>query len=137
MLRSPGAPPLKRLVLLAALALVGCQPKPPAQVTAVSAITRFSPPIHALGTEPFWSADLKGDRLTITRPDHPPLTARAKLKQLTANWAVWEARTADGRSLRFAAVSDDCSDGMSDRTYPLGVEIAFEGEILKGCASRG
>jgi uncharacterized membrane protein len=25
---------------------------------------------------------------------------------------------------------------MSDRTYPLGVEIAFDDEVLKGCASR-
>jgi uncharacterized membrane protein len=29
----------------------------------------------------------------------------------------------------------DCSDGMSDRTYPWAAEVVFKGETLRGCAA--
>lgn len=122
-------------LLLATLTLVACQ-KPPPAPAAPSAITRFSPPLAAHGTEPFWGVKLEGSRLTLSRPDHSDVAATTVLKHLAPTSASWEGRTADGRVLSLAVVQIDCSDGMSDRQYGLGAEVRLDGEVLKGCAEK-
>jgi len=122
-----------RLLLLMLLALGACQAKPPPATVPAA----LSPPLHALGTEPFWSVDLRDGRLTITRPDNPAVSGAATLTQAAANAATWEAKAADGRTVRLAVTAATCSDGMSDRTYPLSVALTIGTEALKCCASRG
>ena len=122
-----------RLLLLMLLALGACQARPPAPTVPAS----LGPPLHALGTEPFWSVDLKDGRLTITRPDHAAVSGAATLAQAGPGSATWQAKAADGRTVRLAVTVAACSDGMSDRTYPLSVDLRVGDEALKGCASRG
>jgi uncharacterized membrane protein len=79
---------------------------------------------------------IDGGRLTLTRPDQPAVTGKAALTMLAEGWARWDATMADGRKLSLALVTIECSDGMSDHRYPIGAEVRFEGEILKGCAAK-
>jgi uncharacterized membrane protein len=120
--------------MIAVLSLCACGPKPAVQAPAP---TGAEPPLHALGTEPFWSADLRDGQLSLTRPDHPAVVGPAKVIATGRDQAVWEARTADGRTLRLSMTAGECSDGMSDRRYPLKVEVELGAERLKGCGSRG
>jgi uncharacterized membrane protein len=75
-------------------------------------------------------------RLTLTRPDHPAVSGPAKLALLSEGFARWEAVTGDGRTITLALVTIECSDGMSDHRYPMGAEVRFGGEVLKGCAAK-
>jgi len=122
-----------RPLLLMLLALGACQAKPGPPTIPAGLV----PPLHALGTEPFWSVDLRDGRLTITRPDHAAVSGAATLVQTAANSALWEATAADGRTVRLAVTVASCSDGMSDRTYPFSVDLRVGTEALKGCAARG
>jgi uncharacterized membrane protein len=117
--------------MLAALALYACGPEPAAETPASAPVSA----LHALGTEPFWSADLGDGRLSLTRPDHPPVSGPATLVSSGGARFLWEAKATDGRTIRMRVAAGDCSDGMSDRRYPLKVEIDVGDEHLKGCAS--
>ena len=123
------------LLSIVVFSLAACAPRPPATPPAPS--VSKEPPLHALGTEPFWSADLRDGHLTITRPDYPALSGAAKRVTPAGDRAAWEAKAAGGETIRMRIAPGDCSDGMSDRHYPLEAEIELDGEHLKGCASRG
>ena len=52
--------------------------------------------------------------------------------------ALWEVTTSDGAQIEVKLTAQTCSDGMSDRTYPLTAEVKVDkpkAEILKGCAA--
>jgi uncharacterized membrane protein len=40
-----------------------------------------------------------------------------------------------GQAFTVTLRATECSDGMSDRVYPLEAEILYKGETLKGCAN--
>ena len=48
--------------------------------------------------------------------------------------AVIAARDTAGQAFTVTLRATECSDGMSDRVYPLEAEIRYKGETLKGCA---
>lgn len=129
----------------AALALVGCERaavgEGPRAPTAHSAGARadldVGEPITARGTEPFWALHItEGRRLRFTRPDASDLTAEAADPAVEAGRAVWVARTSDGRQMTVTVRLGECSDGMSDLTYPMVAEVVLPGERLVGCAAR-
>jgi uncharacterized membrane protein len=49
--------------------------------------------------------------------------------------ATWEAETADGTTLKVTLIATECSDGMSDRTYPLTALVKVGDRDLTGCAA--
>lgn len=124
------------------LGLSACQPQdpngapaaPPADAPAPTPANDFSGPITVLGTEPFWSVKIDGTRLTLTRPDQPELAATAPGAAISAGQAAWTAKTPDGRTLVVTLKTGDCSDGMSDRRYPMTAEAVLAGDTLRGCA---
>lgn len=136
---------LPLLVLLAA-----CQPQAPedppaAQPPSASppateappepVVSDFSQPLRALGTEPFWAVDITdGTRFTLKRPDHPDAAFEAPGATITPGRAVWAAQAADGRTMAVTLFLSECSDGMSDRRYPMTAEVELNGETLRGCA---
>ncbi|WP_293675994.1 hypothetical protein [uncultured Phenylobacterium sp.] len=132
-------------VVLVLIALAGCQsekpaaPQPPqASVEPTGPATRsdFSQPMTARGNEPFWALTIDGTHLKLSRPDHPDLPAEAPGAVITPGQASWTAKAADGQDIKLTLYVSDCSDGMSDRQYPMTAEVALLNETLRGCADQ-
>ena len=92
------------------------------------------PPLRAVGTEPFWGARIEGRCVTYSHPED---------QQGTRVWTRYTAAPGGGRwvgalrgrrfELRTRA-APRCSDGMSDKRYPMAVELVVDGEQRRGCA---
>lgn len=134
---------------LCALLLAACQPQapdgapapPPAEAPAsgfepMQTTSDFGGPLTARGTEPFWALAIDGTRLTLTRPDLPPATFEAPGAAIQPGKAVWDAKAANGATLRVTLYVSTCSDGMSDLSYPMTAEVEVGSETLRGCAAR-
>ncbi|MFT4091482.1 MAG: hypothetical protein QM645_12170 [Asticcacaulis sp.] len=90
--------------------------------------------LSLVGTEPFWAINLTQGQITLEGPDKAP-----------TNWPRTGFYTDDAREVAVNAelVSEEltlvltatpCSDGMSDRKYPLTAEATVGDEVLRGCA---
>lgn len=143
------------LPILAALALAACQPQapdgqpatapadaPPPATTAPAAAAAelpeaFKGDLHIVGTEPFWSAQVRETQITFTRMDAPaPAVGPNNGGAIKDGKAVWETVAGD-KPLRISLVEQaGCSDGMSDLKFPLAAEVVYDGQTFKGCASK-
>jgi uncharacterized membrane protein len=137
------------LVLPVALFLGACRPShdggapatepasPPASApgpVAAPLDPAFAGDLDAKGTEPFWAVQIRKETLTLARPDHADLTAPHGRPQVRDGATVWSGGF--GRAaLKVTLRKANCSDGMSDRTYPLAAEVEVGDETLKGCAA--
>ncbi len=84
------------------------------------------------GTEPFWNLKVEGDEGLWTTPDNQPGTAFA-VKRFAGNNGLGLSGTLDGKELTATLTPGECSDGMSDRSFPFVATVALGGETLKGC----
>jgi len=91
--------------------------------------------ISVLGTEPFWSVGFEGETLTYSGLDRPEQRAARPAPTLTGPIATWTATTDAGNPLVVTLTAGECSDGMSDRIYPLTAQVEISGEVLNGCAA--
>lgn len=127
------------LAALAVLSLAACspaeEPAPAPEPAPVLGGVDLARPVRALGTEPFWSVELTGTEMVYTTPDSPGLRAPQPNPVVQGTTATWDAETADGVALRVTLVSTECSDGMSDRTYPLTAIVKVGDRDLTGCAA--
>ena len=130
------------LLGLSVLALVACTEggdpasppsAPPAAV--VLAGVDLNRPVRALGTEPFWSVELTGTEMVYTEPDPPEQRAPQPVAAVQGTTVTYESETADGTPLSVTLVATECSDGMSDRTYPLTAMVRLGARSLNGCAA--
>jgi uncharacterized membrane protein len=126
----------------AVLVLAACspaeEPVPPPEVPAPAPVlggVDLAGPVRALGTEPFWSVDLTGAEMVYTAPEPPELRAPRPEPVVQGTTATWEAETADGTTLKVTLIATECSDGMSDRTYPLTALVKVGDRDLTGCAA--
>ena len=97
-----------------------------------------NPPLRAVGTEPFWAAEIEGRCVTYSHPEN---------QQGTRVWTQYTPRSDGGGSWTGALngrpftlttrPEPRCSDGMSDRRYPIAVELTVGGEQRQGCAEPG
>ena len=136
-----------------ALLIAACQPAnapapiaetpgaatPPAQTQAapapvVMAGVDLSRPARAIGTEPFWSVEIRPDGLVYSGVDRPETKMTNPGAEVYGEKAIIAAKDAAGVDFAIALRAAQCSDGMSDRVYRLEVEVAYKGERLKGCA---
>jgi uncharacterized membrane protein len=133
-----------RLILcsLAVLALAACSPEtdtpdptepPPAPVELGG--VDLTQPLRALGTEPFWGVDITAETLVYSGVDRPEQTARHDGPEVQGTVATWSGILADGGRLDLTLMATECSDGMSDRTYPLTARLVVGDETLNGCAA--
>lgn len=83
---------------------------------------------RALGTEPFWSLTIGRSSMRLSEPGRPDATVRAPRVQVTKR-----GRRYVSRAVAVDIVREQCSDGMSDRTYPDRVTVRWRGRILNGC----
>jgi uncharacterized membrane protein len=123
------------LVLALGLAACGRKPEPPAQAPATGglpAMGDFLGPMAAVGTEPFWRADIQpGGQISLTRPaqGQAPVGAPYAPPRAVAGGAAFTAGP-----LKIQFTPGPCSDGMSDVAYPYTATVtAPDGVTLKGC----
>jgi uncharacterized membrane protein len=140
-----------RLPLIAAcavLALTACKPAteaapsepapapaPPEPIKPELNGVNLTEDLRALGTEPFWKVEMLAAELTFSSPDLPESKAPNPGPAMTVGQAEWSATTADGKALKITITGKDCSDGMSDRTYPLTATVVLAETTYHGCAA--
>lgn len=108
-------------------------PGEPASAPAVSGPDWFAP-IDLTGTEPFWAMKIRRDGLALEGVDRPKLVAPNPGPASSQTRATWDAPVAGG-ALKVALEALNCSDGMSDRTYPYTATVVIGDETLKGCGA--
>jgi uncharacterized membrane protein len=153
--------PVASLILASALLLTACEPEapgggealPPADApagsevlppsaespgqpqptTAIDPAAPFRRDFVLKGTEPFWNLDVKDGALILTRPDEPQLRAPKAGLAASSGKAIWTAQAIETTIIATVSAGQ-CSDGMSDRTYPYRAEVKVGADlILKGC----
>ena len=110
---------MKKLFALASpLLLAGCyqHPAPP------------PPPYHAVGTEPFWNLLIDPINITFTQPDAQPITQRTPNAIIGVAGEIYQTQR-----INVNVVHGQCSDGMSDRSYPDKVQVTVDGKQYNGC----
>ena len=88
--------------------------------------------IRIVGTEPFWGGEITGQVLTWSTPEdiegrQVPVTRFAGRGGLAFSGRI------DDKQIDIAITPATCSDGMSDRTYPLVATVQLGGQQLQGC----
>ena len=92
--------------------------------------------LHFVGTEPFWGGEAKGTVLTYTTPEKPE-GETITVARFAGRNGISLTGTLAGQGFGMAVTPGQCSDGMSDRTYPFTVTLRIgaqgEGKLLGGC----
>ncbi len=90
--------------------------------------------VRALGTEPFWNARVEGRCVTYSHPEDQKGT-RVWTRHAPARGGGTWSGSLNGRPFELRIrPGAGCSDGMSDRRYPLAAELVVGGERRQGCA---
>ncbi len=126
------------LAVVAALTVAACsqptEPTPEPAEPAVLGGVDLGQPLRALGTEPFWAVEITPDTLTYSGVDRPERRASHTGPTVQGTTAVYTGAVGDD-ALVVTLMATECSDGMSDRTYPLAARVEVGGETLIGCAA--
>lgn len=131
------------LLLCAASAVVAACSQPAEKAPAAPAEARIlagvdlDQPLRVLGTEPFWAVEITPTGLIYSGVDRPEQKAANPGPVLQGTVAVWTTATDAKTPLVVTLMATDCSDGMSDRTYPLTAKVEIGTESLTGCAASG
>ena len=90
--------------------------------------------IRAIGTEPFWGARIEGRCVTYSHPeDQHGTRVWTKFSGTTASGS-WTGSLGGHPFVLRTRPQADCSDGMSDKRYPIAVTLTVGGEQRMGCA---
>ncbi len=90
--------------------------------------------LHGLGTEPFWAVDVVGRCVTYSHPDDQEGTRVWTKFSGTMESGTWTGALR-GRDFTMKTRPErGCSDGMSDKRYPIAVTLTVDGELRHGCA---
>lgn len=90
--------------------------------------------LKAVGTEPFWAARINGRCVTYMTPENQQGTRIWTSFDGSRDSGVWTGYYKDQRFVFRTRPAPGCSDGMSDKRYPVGVTLVVEGEERLGCA---
>lgn len=91
-------------------------------------------PLKAVGTEPFWGVRIEGRCITYSNPDDQSGTRVWTKFNPGPQGGVWIGALR-GRPFELRTrPQPGCSDGMSDKHYPLAVTLTVDGEHRTGCA---
>jgi uncharacterized membrane protein len=91
-------------------------------------------PVRAIGTEPFWNAQVEGCCVTYSTPEDQMGTWIWTRFNPGPDGGVWVG-SLDGKPFNLITrLRQGCSDGMSDRNYPLDAMLTVRGEERTGCA---
>ena len=90
--------------------------------------------VNAVGTEPFWGARTEGRCVTYSTPEDQDGTRIWTRVDSGPQGPVWNGALRGKQFQLSVKPSTGCSDGMSDRTYPLEAVLRVDGETRHGCA---
>ena len=99
---------------------------PFAQITAKDVV-------HVTGTEPFWGAQIADNTLTYTTPEDQAGTA-ITVESFAGRAGLSFSGDMEGKPVYLMVTQGECSDGMSDRTYPFNATLKLAGDVRSGCA---
>lgn len=111
------------------------EPDPAPAPAPVLAGVDLTQPLRVGGNEPFWAVELTGSEMVYSGVDRPEQRAPQNPPVVQGTMATWESTTGAGNPLKVTLTATDCSDGMSNRTYPLTAMVQIGEETLMGCAS--
>lgn len=117
------------------------EPAPPGTTAGVSACLMQGSerlrvtPLRAVGTEPFWGARIEGRCVTYSHPEDQSGTRVWTRYAPAPNGGTWTGALGGRRFELTTRAAPGCSDGMSDRRYPIAVELLVGGERRRGCAA--
>ncbi|HET9640517.1 MAG TPA: hypothetical protein VFP12_15060 [Allosphingosinicella sp.] len=94
-----------------------------------------APALRAIGTEPFWGADIQGRCVTYSHPEDQKGTRIWTRFTPGPGGGTWSGSLGGRRFELRIRPEAGCSDGMSDRRYPLAAELLVGGERRTGCAA--
>jgi uncharacterized membrane protein len=113
------------LGLLPAIGLAAClQAPPPPPLTP-------NPPggvYRGTGTEPFWGLTIDERQMVFTLSGSEPVAAPTPRVIIGIAGEIYQTPR-----LSVNIVHAQCSDGMSDRTYPDKVQVTVDGRQFNGC----
>ena len=89
--------------------------------------------IFLTGTEPFWGGEIDGDNARYSTPENQDGWEFAVERFAGNNGLAFTGRR-EGASFDLMVTPGDCSDGMSDRTYPFVATLKIGDEQRTGCA---
>lgn len=89
--------------------------------------------LTALGTEPFWNAESVGESLTYSTPDNIDGTV-ISIERFAGNGGLGLYGDLNDEAFQLAITPGECSDGMSNRTYPFTATLTIGNELREGCA---
>ncbi|MBT8388862.1 MAG: hypothetical protein KJP13_04350 [Altererythrobacter sp.] len=121
--------------MLGSLGLYACfggSEEAPGEVLAFDEISE-SEVITALGNEPFWNAVIEADTLTYSTPENIGGQAIA-VTRFAGNGGLGFSGQLNGEPFNLAVTPGECSDTMSDRSYPYTVTLTIDAELRNGCA---
>lgn len=87
------------------------------------------------GTEPFWGGTVTGSTLTWSTPENLG-GETVTVSRFAGNGGLGFSGTISGQQFDMTVTPGDCSDGMSDRTYPFSTTVRLGAQQLSGCAWR-
>ena len=120
-------------VVAGAMLIAGC-----AQGDAISNNTEAydgvaeSETLHLLGTEPFWGFEISGAIARYSSPEDIDGTEIA-VTRFAGNNGLGFSGELDGSPIQIAVTPGECSDGMSDRSYPFTATVSIGDSTLYGC----
>jgi len=135
------APPAELARSFAAACSGNGEPAPPTSTAGVGACQMQGSerlqvtPLRAVGTEPFWGARIEGRCVTYSHPEDQSGTRVWTRYTATPNGGSWSGALGGQRFELTTRAAPGCSDGMSDRRYPIAVELLVGGERRRGCAA--
>lgn len=88
--------------------------------------------VRFTGTEPFWGGEASGTTLTYSTPENPD-GAEIEVERFAGRGGLSFAGTLDGADYEMMVTPLECSDGMSDRTYPFTVTLKIGDDLRNGC----
>lgn len=89
--------------------------------------------LHLTGTEPFWGGTVRDETFTYSTPEDMEGTQIA-VTRFAGRGGLSFSGELEGRALDLAITPAECSDGMSDRTYPFVATLQLGTEQREGCA---
>ncbi|MEL6528822.1 MAG: hypothetical protein AAGK01_09210 [Pseudomonadota bacterium] len=88
--------------------------------------------LYLLGTEPFWGFEINGESAEYSSPEELDGTT-ISLKRFAGNSGLGYSGEINDQPLQIAITPGDCSDGMSDRSYPFTATVTLGDSTLYGC----
>lgn len=124
------------LIAAASVSLSACQPgegEPGAGPTDAFDAIGAEETIYFTGTEPFWGGEISGTDARYSTPDNPDGTTFT-VARFAGNNGLGFTGALEGAPFDLTITPGECSDGMSDRTYPYTATLLLGGNQRNGCA---